>query len=103
MGSSGKELPGLDSNQVFVEVSALNGGWVTLPEKMFVTNVDPELKKMVPSMCFLIQHPKMGSNRHERLVFDLGIKREMDKVSIFQMSEIIKLQSILQPSSIKVL
>jgi hypothetical protein len=69
-------LPTSAADQVFVEVSALDGGFVTLPEKLFVTDADPDLKKTVPSMCFLIQHSsKSGSI--DRVVFDLGIKRDL--------------------------
>ncbi|KPI41632.1 uncharacterized protein AB675_9195 [Cyphellophora attinorum] len=69
-------LPPSASDQVFVEVSALNGGFVTLPEKLFVTDADPNLKKTVPSMCFLIRH-RSKSGKTDRIVFDLGIKREL--------------------------
>ena len=79
MASLGQSLPTSESDQVYVEASALNGGWVTLPEKMFVTDADPDSKKLVPSMCFLIQHPKQGNNEPERIVFDLGIKRDLSQ------------------------
>jgi glyoxylase-like metal-dependent hydrolase (beta-lactamase superfamily II) len=95
MSSSGKQLPVSDSNQVFVEVSALNGGWVTLPEKLFVTDVDPNLTKTVPSMCFLISHPKIGGNQHERVVFDLGIKRNMDQYADGMQDHLSKRQPII--------
>ena len=94
MTSSGKQLPASDSNQVFVEVSALNGGWVTLPEKLFVTEVDPNLTKTVPSMCFLVSHPKHEGNP-ERLVFDLGIKREMDQYADGMQDHLSKRQPII--------
>jgi hypothetical protein len=34
MSSKDKVLPAAGPNQTYVEVSALNGGWVTLPEKV---------------------------------------------------------------------
>ena len=95
MASSGKALPPSDSNQVFAQVSALNGGWVTLPEKLFVTDVDESLTKLVPSMCFLIEHPALGTNKNERVVFDLGIKRELNKYADGMQDHLSKRQPIV--------
>lgn len=70
-------LPGPSEHQIYVQVSALNGGFLTLPERLFVTDADPEKRSTVPSMCFLIQHPSTEKQRPERLVFDLGLKRDL--------------------------
>lgn len=66
-------LPPASSDQTYVSVSALNGGYLTLPERLFVTDADPEKRATVPSLAFLIQHPRTKSN----LVFDLGLKRDL--------------------------
>jgi hypothetical protein len=61
--------------QQYVQVSALNGRFATLPERMFVTSADSDKSSTVPSLCFLIVHKT--PTRTERLVFDLGIKRDL--------------------------
>ncbi|KIW55919.1 hypothetical protein PV05_04627 [Exophiala xenobiotica] len=74
-------LPPAGPDQIYVKVAALNGGFLTLPERNFVTDPDPQKGTTVPSMCFLIEHPgKKGStNTTARIVFDLGIKRDLTK------------------------
>ncbi|KFY40259.1 hypothetical protein V495_05515 [Pseudogymnoascus sp. VKM F-4514 (FW-929)] len=72
-------LPPFSANQVYVRLAALNGGFVTLPERSFVTNADPKKATTVPSMCFLIEHRPPGAAKLERIVFDLGIKRDLTK------------------------
>lgn len=66
-------LPAPAPNQTYVTVSALEAGQLTLPEKLFVTDADPEKRATVPSLSFLIRH--QSSN----LVFDLGLKRELSR------------------------
>jgi glyoxylase-like metal-dependent hydrolase (beta-lactamase superfamily II) len=63
-------LPVPALNQSYVTISALEAGQLTLPEKLFVTDADPERRATVPSLSFLIRH---GSSK---LVFDLGLKRD---------------------------
>jgi glyoxylase-like metal-dependent hydrolase (beta-lactamase superfamily II) len=72
-------LPPAGPNQVYVKVAALNGGFLTLPERFFVTNPDPKKGTTVPSMCFLIEHPEKDSSKPTRILFDLGIKRDLTK------------------------
>ena len=88
-------LPKSEPGQVFVEVSALNGGFVTLPEHLFIADADPEKSATVPSMCFLIQHPKAGHNRPERIVFDLGIKRDLSLYAAGMQDHLAKRQPII--------
>ena len=68
---------------VFVTVSALDAGHLTLPERLFITDADPEKRNTVPSLSFLIQHPSPSPSREgsqtTNLVFDLGIKRDLDR------------------------
>ncbi|KAK7752965.1 hypothetical protein SLS62_005124 [Diatrype stigma] len=67
---------------VFVTVSALDAGHLTLPERLFITDADPAKRNTVPSLSFLIQHPSPSPSREcgqtTNLVFDLGIKRDLD-------------------------
>jgi glyoxylase-like metal-dependent hydrolase (beta-lactamase superfamily II) len=72
-------LPPSSPNEVYVKVAAMNGGFVTLPERAFVTNADPKKASTVPSICFLIEHRAPGAAKLERIVFDLGIKRDLTK------------------------
>lgn len=67
-------LPAPKPNQAYVTISALDAGYLTLPEKLFVTDADPEKRATVPSLSFLIQHP--STQNTDKLVFDLGLKRD---------------------------
>ena len=74
-------LPIQSPNQVFVTVSALEGGHLTLPESLFVSPADPKKRTTVPSLSFLIQHPPPSEGiargcQPTKLVFDLGLKRD---------------------------
>ncbi|KIW28939.1 uncharacterized protein PV07_04791 [Cladophialophora immunda] len=62
------EFPKPSHNQIYVKVSAINAGELTLQEKYFVTDPSPGAKQTVPSLSFLIQH---GSTN---LVFDGGLR-----------------------------
>jgi glyoxylase-like metal-dependent hydrolase (beta-lactamase superfamily II) len=95
MVASVNKLPAAAKNQAYVEVSALNGGWVTLPEMLFVTDVDPKLTKLVPSMCFLISHPAQPGHAPKRIVFDLGIKRDMSQYAQGMQDHLSKRQPII--------
>ncbi|KAH8689062.1 beta-lactamase-like protein [Talaromyces proteolyticus] len=70
------QLPPPAENQALAKVFALNGGFLTLPERLFVTDADPTKAVTVPSLCFLVEH-KTADTRTERIVFDLGIKRNL--------------------------
>jgi glyoxylase-like metal-dependent hydrolase (beta-lactamase superfamily II) len=83
---------------VFVKVSALDGGHITLPERLFVTNADPEKRATVPSLAFLIQHPSPltnGSRNVTRLVFDLGIKRNLSRYTPAQLEHVAQRQPVI--------
>jgi glyoxylase-like metal-dependent hydrolase (beta-lactamase superfamily II) len=69
-------LPSSSPDQTYVSISALEGGRLTLPEKLFVTDADPEKRSTVPSLCFLIQHPSSSAAKSTSIVFDLGLKRD---------------------------
>ncbi|ORY14060.1 beta-lactamase-like protein [Clohesyomyces aquaticus] len=67
-------LPAPSPKQPYVRISALEGGHLTLPEKLFITDADPNKRATVPSLCFLIQQP--ASPKPTNLIFDLGLKRD---------------------------
>jgi glyoxylase-like metal-dependent hydrolase (beta-lactamase superfamily II) len=84
---------------VFVTVSALDGGYITLPERLFVTDADPEKRATVPSLAFLLQHPSPspsgGGTDVTRLVFDLGVKRDLTGYTPAQISHIAQRQPVI--------
>ncbi|KAL9055463.1 MAG: hypothetical protein Q9162_003561 [Coniocarpon cinnabarinum] len=56
-----------------VKVTPIVCGTFTLPERAFVSPVDPDAKRLVPSLSFLIQHngERTGVTR---ILFDLGLR-----------------------------
>ena len=75
-------LPAPQEKQIYVTVSAIEAGELTLPERLFVTNADPEKRATVPSMAFFIRHPSSSGSsgkNNTTMVFDLGMKRDPTK------------------------
>ncbi|KAK5655102.1 hypothetical protein OQA88_6001 [Cercophora sp. LCS_1] len=64
-----------------VTVHALCGGHFTLPEDQFVSPSEPGARKTVPSLCFLIQHCNPETQKITRIVFDLGVRRDVGRYS----------------------
>ena len=60
-----------------VSVHALSGGHFTLPEYQFVHPVSQDARKTVPSLAFLIQHCDKITGKQTRIVFDLGLRRDV--------------------------
>ncbi|KAI0858286.1 hypothetical protein F4860DRAFT_320081 [Xylaria cubensis] len=76
---------------VYVTVSALDAGHLTLPDYLFVAGADPETRTTVPSLSFLIQHPSSPPSRSgnvTNIVFDLGVKRDLSGYPIAQQPHI---------------
>ncbi|PYH92317.1 hypothetical protein BO71DRAFT_400663 [Aspergillus ellipticus CBS 707.79] len=73
-------MPTPSTNTNTVTVHALDAGYLTLPERFFVQPLDsdPDQRKTVPSLSFLIQHRSDPSGKRTRLIFDLGIRRDPD-------------------------
>src|SRR4051812_44292244 len=72
-------LPPASPHQKYVTISALEGGHLTLPEYLFITDTSPTIRTTVPSLSFLIQHPSPSTTSDRKttnLVFDLGLKRD---------------------------
>ncbi len=79
MAQSPLTLPAAGPNQKYVTISALDSGQLTLPEKLFVADADPDKRATVPSISFLIRHPYKSSSGRDSttMVFDLGIARDV--------------------------
>lgn len=93
-------LPAPAPNQTYVTISALDAGHLTLPERLFITNADPEKRSTVPSLSFLIQHPSSSSSVPTTLVFDLGLKRDISGYRSAQQHHISQRQpTILSPDA----
>jgi hypothetical protein len=83
-------LPPSGPDQTYVTISALESGQLTLPEKLFVTDADPEKRATVPSLSFLLRHPSPNSKGRDgtNLVFDLGVKRDVTKYPVAMQTHI---------------
>lgn len=84
-------LPPDDERQQFVAVSPMAGGFITLPERFFVSDANENAMQMVPSMAFLITHPGpiaapelVESQRKQpfRMLFDLGLRDSLHQYSL---------------------
>lgn len=62
-----------------VLLHALSAGHFTLPEEQFVSPCIEGARKTVPSLCFLIQHTRPGAEKTTRIVFDLGLRRDVSR------------------------
>lgn len=66
---------------VTVSVHALSAGHLTLPEGHFVEPASEIARNTVPSLAFLIQHIDPITQHTTRIVFDLGLRRNVDRYS----------------------
>ncbi|KAF1972733.1 hypothetical protein BU23DRAFT_467360 [Bimuria novae-zelandiae CBS 107.79] len=73
----GPPLPPPD--KATVSIHALSAGHFTLPEYQFVHPVSRDARKNVPSLAFLIQHRDLRTGKQTRIVFDLGLRRDINK------------------------
>ncbi|KAH7137046.1 beta-lactamase-like protein [Dactylonectria estremocensis] len=64
-----------------VQVHALSGGHLTLPESQFVHPASDTARQTVPSLCFLVQHESPTTSKTTRIVFDLGVRRDPSRYS----------------------
>lgn len=71
--------PSPPADEAKVTVHALSAGHLTLPEKFFVHPSDVTARRTVPSLAFLIQHEDPASRRKTRLLFDLGLRRDVKR------------------------
>ena len=64
-----------------VQVHALSAGHLTLPEYQFVHPASETARNTVPSLAFLIQHDGVDGGRKTNIVFDLGLRRDLERYS----------------------
>ncbi|KAK8201961.1 hypothetical protein M8818_005486 [Zalaria obscura] len=64
-----------------VTVHALSAGHLTLPEGHFVYPSSATARNTVPSLSFLIQHDNPSTGNPTRIVFDLGLRRDVNRYS----------------------
>jgi glyoxylase-like metal-dependent hydrolase (beta-lactamase superfamily II) len=98
-------LPQLSARQTYVSISPLTGGFITLPERFFVSPSDPDAKQTVPSLVFLIAHPGIAdSERGEivpiHLMFDLGLRSQSKNYTLEQQKHLSNRQPVIPESSI---
>ncbi|GAP90941.1 putative 3-hydroxyisobutyrate dehydrogenase protein [Rosellinia necatrix] len=84
---------------VYVTVSALDAGHLTIPDCFFVAGADPKVRTTIPSLSFLIQHPSAPPSSRggatTNLVFDLGIKRDLTGYTAAQQAQIAERQPVV--------
>ncbi|TVY62829.1 Cytochrome P450 monooxygenase mpaDE [Lachnellula suecica] len=74
--------PAEDSQRIAtVQVHALSAGHLTLPEQHFVHPASASARNTVPSLAFLILHNSAETGRKSRILFDLGLRRDLDRYS----------------------
>ncbi|RMY58063.1 hypothetical protein D0865_02817 [Hortaea werneckii] len=77
-------LPSAASDQKYVTVSPMAGGFITLSDHHFVHPAEPGAKRTVPSLAFLIEHPGIKVFGHDpskpfRMMFDLGLRKSKER------------------------
>jgi hypothetical protein len=60
-----------------VSIHALSCGHFTLPEYQFVQPISQDARKNVPSLGFLIEHHDPLTGKATRIVFDLGLRKDI--------------------------
>ncbi|KIV99868.1 uncharacterized protein PV09_08536 [Verruconis gallopava] len=82
-----QRLPEALPGQNYVTLSAIAGGHITLPDYAFISPSEPEAKRHVPSLSFLITHPGIAASpslidvptkKPLRVLFDLGLRQRAD-------------------------
>lgn len=77
--NSGPPSPPLET--ATVRVHALSAGHFSLPEYQFVHPASKTARHTVPSLAFLIQHENVDTGKTTRIVFDLGLRRDINRYS----------------------
>lgn len=77
-------LPLPASNQTYVTVSPIPGGFITLSDHFFVHPADEGAKRTVPSLTFLINHPgnsafNSNGSKPFHMMFDLGLRKAKER------------------------
>jgi hypothetical protein len=67
------------SSEPTVTLHALSAGHFTLPEWQFIHPVSRSARKTVPSLAFLVQYYNPNDSKTTRIVFDLGLRRDVTR------------------------
>lgn len=78
MGIPSLPLPAPD--QRYCEVSALDGGFLDMPDHLLVSTAKPGERHIVPSLAFLLTHAQTRA----RLLFDLGMDPEHEYTEVYK-------------------
>lgn len=62
-----------------VTLHALSSGHFTLPSHQFISPCSLSERKTVPSLSFLIQHTNSRTGKHTRILFDLGLRGDLER------------------------
>lgn len=79
MAANTSSLPSPPSEPATVAVHALSCGHFTLPEHQFVKPSSLEARRTVPSLAFLVEHEDQSTGKLTRIVFDLGLRRDLGR------------------------
>jgi len=71
--SSDDLLPVDLPDQVYVKLSAIEAGWIHLPEREFIDPHRSEAVHRCLSLAFIIQHPSTNT----KVVYDLGLRKDI--------------------------
>ncbi|KAN0120227.1 hypothetical protein V8E51_002435 [Hyaloscypha variabilis] len=71
-------FPADAENQNYVTVHALSAGFLDWPDQYFVQPCLEGARTKAPSLAFLIQHHSPETGKPTRIVFDLGIRKNID-------------------------
>lgn len=63
--------------QAYAQVSALEGGWFTLPLKFFVAGAAEDERNLVPSLSFIVTYDD-ESRGPRHILFDLGLRQNIE-------------------------
>lgn len=75
-GLTNLSLPTSGANQAYINVSALEAGILRIPLHLFVAGASPSEISVCPSLAFFLRHSESKS----QLVFDLGVRRDLENV-----------------------
>ena len=70
-------FPAASENQNYVTAHALSAGFLTYPEHYLVQPGAKGARNTVPSLAFLIEHRSPKTGKLTRIVFDLGIRKNI--------------------------
>jgi glyoxylase-like metal-dependent hydrolase (beta-lactamase superfamily II) len=84
--SKNTSLPSPRKNQKYVTVSAIEGGFITMTDSLYVSPSKAYDKRTVPSLAFLIEHPGPNIFRTggsglggANILFDLGLRANIEQ------------------------